>query len=334
MGTPTDLEREALSQSKILLRFVVDNKPITESVVKTIAESWEAAELGTWSPDAAARFWMAYNSLCTAIKPVTLDTILNNEPPSSGGGRSLSKRSARRYLTLLMTALFVTIVLQFVVVTGTTLLDESKKQRERINQDISVIVGKWNSVRSLKPFQDSNLSAEQKRTVSEVQNLLRELWFRSDALARKAELINYLTSLRPPGKWEKGNYAPPSSVETVDEAMRAADTYEEYFAGIEESARLRLSIISALLPLLLGLVGASAYVTRMVSEQIKDSTFSSTSPVRNWVRVGLGALVGAVIGFGWLGIGITSSTLALAFIGGYSIEPVFASIDSVAQKFR
>ncbi len=52
------------------------------------------------------------------------------------------------------------------------------------------------------------------------------------------------------------------------------------------------------------------------------------------MRVGLGALAGVVVGFGWVDIGISASTLALAFVAGYAVEPVFAAMDGIAEKFR
>jgi uncharacterized membrane protein len=86
--------------------------------------------------------------------------------------------------------------------------------------------------------------------------------------------------------------------------------------------------------LFLGIVGASTYVTRLISDQIEQTTFSSTSPVRHLVRVALGALAGVIVGFGWLASGISASPQALAFIAGYAVEPVFATFDSIAEKFR
>ena len=88
------------------------------------------------------------------------------------------------------------------------------------------------------------------------------------------------------------------------------------------------------MPVLLGILGAAAYVTRLISDQIKETTFSSTSPIRHRVRVALGALAGVVVGFGWIGSSISSSTLALAFVAGYAVEPVFATVDGIAEKFR
>jgi hypothetical protein len=71
----------------------------------------------------------------------------------------------------------------------------------------------------------------------------------------------------------------------------------------------------------------------VVSEPINDATFFKHIADPHLVRIALGALVGVVIGFGWIGAGISASPLALAFIGGYAVEPVFAAFDGIAEKF-
>jgi uncharacterized membrane protein len=81
-------------------------------------------------------------------------------------------------------------------------------------------------------------------------------------------------------------------------------------------------------------MGACAYVIRLISDQIKDSTFSTTAPTRHLVRVALGGLAGVVIGFGGVASAGSLSPSALAFIAGYAVEPVFATFDSIAAKFR
>ena len=48
----------------------------------------------------------------------------------------------------------------------------------------------------------------------------------------------------------------------------------------------------------------------------------------------LGALAGTIVGFGWVGAEISASPLARAFIADYDIEPVFATFDGIAEKFR
>jgi hypothetical protein len=72
----------------------------------------------------------------------------------------------------------------------------------------------------------------------------------------------------------------------------------------------------------------------LISEQIKDTTYLPSSPIRHLVRIVLGALAGVAIGYGGVVTGTTPTGAALSFIAGYAIEPVFATFDSIAQKFR
>jgi uncharacterized membrane protein len=98
------------------------------------------------------------------------------------------------------------------------------------------------------------------------------------------------------------------------------------------------SLYDALVPFLFGAIGACTYVLRLISDQIRETTFSKTSPVRHEVRVFLGALAGFAVGLGGVaasaGTGGGLTAAALAFVSGYAVEPVFATMDSIAEKFR
>jgi hypothetical protein len=48
----------------------------------------------------------------------------------------------------------------------------------------------------------------------------------------------------------------------------------------------------------------------------------------------LGSLVGLVVGLGVFNNELNLSSAALAFVAGYAIEPVFATFDGIAEKFR
>jgi hypothetical protein len=344
MPQPTDQELEALSQAEVLLRFAAENKQVSESIASVIAQSREAAASNKWGPDVGAKFWVAYSSLCALLKPVTWDTLLNNEAPTSPKGGFLykpgpaSRRLARLYLIILIIGLFFAIVLQFVVATGSNLATETKKMRGEIAQSGAGVVEEMAPVRGAVgpgPFSDANLTPDQSKIISKMQNQFRSIWLKEDAVAKKLQLFGFLTSLGAiDTSWHTGSYGTINSGEEYDNTLLDHYKNQQYFASVEESGLLTIGIINSALPLLLGLVGACAYVTRLISEQIKESTFSSTSSVRHLVRVALGALAGAIVGFGWIGTGVSASPLAVAFIAGYAIEPVFATVDSIAEKFR
>jgi hypothetical protein len=106
--------------------------------------------------------------------------------------------------------------------------------------------------------------------------------------------------------------------------------------AIEEKANLFVGILlSFILPILIGTIGAIAYVIRAISDQIKTSTFSTSSPIQHLMRVALGALSGLVVGlFNGLSSQISLPPLAIAFLAGYGVEAVFSMFDGLIRKFR
>jgi hypothetical protein len=105
---------------------------------------------------------------------------------------------------------------------------------------------------------------------------------------------------------------------------------------IEERANLVVGIFTSfILPILFGAIGAVAYVIRTISDQIKTSTFSHSSPIRHLMRVALGALSGVVVG---LFVGLSSQLslppLALSFLAEYGVEAVFSMFDGIIDRFR
>lgn len=134
--------------------------------------------------------------------------------------------------------------------------------------------------------------------------------------------------------YEPGSLTPVPKLSTAQEDLRIYYLSRRDVTQVQQKALIRSSILTGyILPVLLGAMGSCAYVIRLISDQIKDTTFSSSSPIRHIVRVALGALARVVIGYSGLVAGSLSGA-ALSFIAGYAVEPVFATFDSIAQKFR
>jgi uncharacterized membrane protein len=89
-----------------------------------------------------------------------------------------------------------------------------------------------------------------------------------------------------------------------------------------------------MVPILLGALGACTYGTRLISDEIRETTFTRTSPIRHGMRFALGALAGVIIGFGGITTGVGLPSAALSFMAGYAVEPVFSMLDGIAEKFR
>jgi hypothetical protein len=75
-GQPSEAEREALLDSGPLLRFACENiESLDKDLPLAIAEARQACVDGTWSIAVSQRFWLAFNALCSLIRPVTIDCL-------------------------------------------------------------------------------------------------------------------------------------------------------------------------------------------------------------------------------------------------------------------
>jgi hypothetical protein len=123
----------------------------------------------------------------------------------------------------------------------------------------------------------------------------------------------------------------PSPYEEEQQAVR-----NQWLLG---SAKARLKAMSAyVLPLMYGLLGATAYVMRSLSKEISEVTFSNISHIRFILRLVLGMLSGISVGLvltpETLPTTLSSVTpLALAFLAGYSVELVFSAMDRLISAF-
>lgn len=92
---------------------------------------------------------------------------------------------------------------------------------------------------------------------------------------------------------------------------------------------------SYILPLLYGLLGASIYVLRSMTEKIDALTYTGSVDVEYGLRLALGAL--GALGIGWFLMPENISALqslspwAISFLTGYNIELLFSVMDNVIE---
>ncbi|MDV3456559.1 hypothetical protein RZN05_06145 [Sphingomonas sp. HF-S4] len=111
-----------------------------------------------------------------------------------------------------------------------------------------------------------------------------------------------------------------------------------------EWAAVALGILAnSVLPIFYGLLGAGAAVVRSVSARMRESLLSPRDIVLAYVRLALGAVIGACIGLfvtpdgtqqgqqGLLGP-IHMSASALCFVAGFGVEGVFQAMESLVQR--
>jgi hypothetical protein len=159
------------------------------------------------------------------------------------------------------------------------------------------------------------------------------LYWVADQLHSKANAISRVTTFRPI-KYDQGDLSRLPVLDNGFDNVRNYYQARRQVRDAQQKVALLNAIYNALVPLLLGAVGAATYVLRLTSEQIKDSTFASSSPIRHVVRIALGCLAGLVVGLGGFNNELNLSSAALSFLAGYAIEPVFSTLDGIAEKFR
>jgi hypothetical protein len=359
MPKPNLDEIETLANSKLLLRFAAENKTgLTVPVISDIQAAWEAADGDQWTAAIATKFWLAYDALCTHLRPVTLDTLAASSlgikrrrwiffGPIVAG--SLARLTANRYLALLLLTLIVTMFVAFVASTGESLIKEIRSLADLGHREINAFRDHLGAappdIEAGVKFNDSSLTSEAKRWVGELRRKSQSTYFVADRLYRKSD--SFVFRILGIGQFEKcgddtwlrcypeERLSEPADFESARHfATFFEKTLQEVDARNDRAETILTMLKSYFLPTLFGLLGACTYVVRLISEQIRDSTFTKSSPLRHLLRVALGSLAGVVVILGSLLATAGLSSSALSFIAGYAVEPLFSAIDGIAEKFR
>lgn len=349
-------ENQALDNAAQLIKYAAESpKPLPDAIVLSIASAWKARDEKNWDPAISAKFWTAYSALCELLKPVTLDTIAANTPTIKtrewilfGPPRaiSLTHRTTRRYLFLMFVLLVISILAGFIVSVSNKLSDDIGTL---ITKGDAVAVEVFTGLTSIKadldtlasPNEDSlqislddpRIKPDTRTKINELRERLQQLYYDADTMHQKVDWISRIT------RFSKISYTEGdlSRLPVLDNGFDNVRNYYQVRRSVTESQQsvyLLSSFYAALVPLLLGAIGACTYVLRLMSDEIANFTFSSTSPTRHFVRISLGALAGVAIGLGGIVTGSGLSSAALAFVAGYAVEPVFSTLDGIAEKFR
>ena len=349
MAKPTIEESVALSRSEALLRFAAENVPTLDNTVSlAIAQATESQETDSWSPEMSQMFWAAYNRLSEAVKPVTPETLnavtpVERQRPSwmrflGTEESSLATRTSGRFLAVLVMLLLVTVPIQLYAWTLTNLQKDMDSANALLVTSADKFAARYGDLSKTLAGKD-NYTAQQSSATTQLMQAIPNLRFSAQAVQSKSETLRQWrtfswgrwlpTTASPAGPAVEWYNAAGDVLRTVGEAKNAVvreDTSATLVVGI---------LLSFVMPILFGTIGALAYVIRTISSQITSYTFSATSPIRHWLRVALGALLGVVVGlFTDLTQQLSLQPLAIAFLAGYGVEAVFSMFDGLIERFK
>jgi hypothetical protein len=335
----------ALNEAGPLLRFAAERiKNLDPDLSLAIAEAREAAANDKWSPQMSQRFWNAFAKLCDLIQPVTMDCLAaaqpNIEPPRwlryfYRDKKSIAERSSSRYLFALLLLLIVILPIQLYVWTCTNL---SKKIDDLLSAErtkYTALAPDFNKLdvetRTIAP---ESWSPDQRARASKISTDAVSIQDGLDRINAEAYLLERVSI---------GSQAGIAARKPVTQWYEYYESVADQFSKtqlrvveIQEKANLIVGVIGAyILPILFGTIGAVAYIIRTISEQIRTSTFSTSSPIRHIMRAALGAMAGLVVGlFSDLSTKFSLQPLAVAFLAGYGVEALFSMFDGFIAKFK
>jgi hypothetical protein len=357
---PTEAELAALKQSGPLVRFASENiEKLDPACILAISEAQASRARGEWTPAISQKFWSAFNCLCTLVKPVTVDslTTLHKDlahksmlrPWRSPGNESLAERSSRYYMTMLIALLVLVVPLQLLVCMYSNLATDIDQKSNALSVASASFESQFQPLgkRTMVPLGENRKWSDEEVAELDAINLSKEAL--QDQSSRLNESTSLLKGLLPRTIMPGLSIASLSTTHPSPPVAAGADWYIPCVNLVDEVRATRHEAISIatlanllndillqfVLPVLFGTIGALTYVLRTTSDQIRSFTFSTTSPIRNWVRVLLGALMGVVIGlFSGISHQISLPPLAVAFLAGYGVEAVFSIFDGFITRMR
>ncbi|KPF55052.1 hypothetical protein D621_09015 [beta proteobacterium AAP51] len=354
--------------ARTLLNFAAANaRKVDEETRNTLVEVEAAVESGMATPAQEQAFLKAYEELTTALAPITVETLDASTTKLPGLVDFWKRRGpvqdpAPRPVWTLGRFINATIFILVLAGTGVTLAyyavgaSALTKYRELQESAARLKLKEADAERDLLLREAALEQLRQKATTSpagadtgpleqavsaRAKSKAEFVAVQDQRVAVKAELEAIPQRL---GRWAQQpcssqNFLFKAALCAEVDAPRPTDIASSSLAGVEAARTVVARMSEVYLPLLLGFLGAHAYILRRMSRQIAEKTFAKGSSFNHIVRTGLGALAG--LASTWLltpdSVGGASlqglPTYALAFVAGYGIELVFAFMDRIITAF-
>lgn len=316
--------REYVDEAQLLLAYAARNGlDIDKTVVTDIVQAKRWLDQQEWNAEREIHFWTAFNTLAKKVHPVSVASLKATHSFRAGKAYadSPAKQTVSFYQKWSVFILVLLLMLQIYWLVGSmrfTSIAELPKKIEELTEQLEL--------------EESRIPTEKRTDSREIMALEKEI-SRYDYLIR--ESLDKLTTWNPTQIFK-------FSEEKVSENTSKEPVWGRLDLQMKD-VRFVLEVMQIyILPLLYGLLGASAYVLRSLNTEIRDLTYVVESNISYRLRIQLGALSGLAIG--WFTIPETSSSvssssfgtlspLALAFLAGYSVEILFSGMDRLISKF-
>lgn len=334
----------AIEEAQLLLAYAArQGMDLDRDVVNTIMGAEQFHQTDQWTPELETDFWLAFNAIARAVQPVSVMSL--KAASDMSGIRPLTavifrqkykisraRAAVNRYKNLAFFFLFLLLLTNIYWIVGSSIISDINDSNTLIDE-LNIKISEQIKVAGENAADDPELmklEAQLETTVNQTYANLEFLkrwnnWWQAFLILPQKVLVWHAKI------YDRTNE--PRSSDPNDTRYKMS----EIILTQKSAHFVSDAIQSFLLPLLYGLLGATAYVLRMLSHEVENLTYSRTSDIRYQLRIVLGALAGLAIGwfiepenaatFSWL------SSLALAFVAGYSVEVLFAAMDRFISAF-
>lgn len=347
-----------VTSAQMLLAYAAANgKKVEDGIRNPLVAIQASVDEGALAMAQEQELLKAYEGLTVALAPITVETLTASQtvlpgwPPSSWG--KLQRWSFGRFLNVLIfiAVLVGTCITLSFYAQGASALKRFNELREVISKGEQALSEKRAVLTSRiaardlaitrQPADPAALDVAQK-ALAEAEVSLASA--HEDLIAARRERLAIPERMQ---QWAalpcdaSANWFIGLLCAKTDQKQPAAEMPQEadVLVRVEAARTVATRLSDVYLPLLLGWLGAHAFILRNMSKAITERSFAPGSAFNHIVRIGLGALAG--LASNWL---LTPSTVggaqwanlpvwALAFVAGYGIELVFAFMDRIIGAF-
>jgi hypothetical protein len=329
---------EYIREAQVLVAYAAQQGlEIDKSLVSVIVNSRYQIEHEGWNAEQEIQFWMAFDTIAKLVRPVSvvsLKALRTSEKTQIKKGKIVPLVNAPAHIVTVYQrwafwVLLALLIVQIHWLFGSAIISAVTKE---IPAQLAAVDQK---------IQTADEAIKRAKQEDNEANAQPDIAAREQYLNEKKNLEDsknaYYDSLR---RWSKA---------LCLGILCARESEEEYTQKGYIKARQMASIVLQpiqlyILPLLYGLLGASAFVLRSITREIKELTYTPEANVRYRLRIQLGALAGLAVGW-FLFVPAESavagsafsvralSPMALSFLAGYSVELLFAAMDRLIAAF-
>lgn len=350
-----ELLRPLQAEADVLLAFAGANgRKVDTTIRDALVTTGVAVNTGALSANEEQAFRQAYEGLTLATTPVTAQTLAASETVLPGWSRHMFDFRSWSFGRFFNVAVFLVVLMATCITLSyyaegafglsrhqelTRLLADADKEVEARNSARALTEQALDAARR-KPAEAAALAAAQKADTEAVAAWKLAAQTQARLQAEQDAIPDRLSAWagRPCGPNANGmqQYFLCGEAQKPTQAAKAGVTLADKLdAARAVAARLN----GVYLLLMMGWLGAHAYVLRSMSKAIAERSFAPNAGFGHIVRVGMGALAG--IASSWLlkpgDVGGTQwanlPVWAFAFVAGYSTELVFAFMDRILGAF-